>query len=218
MKKTIVCVFAHPDDEAFGPGGTIATLSKDNAVYIICVTNGDAGQNHTQKNSDLGGIRKKELSKSAKILSVKKVYFLGCKDGSLSNNLYHEIAQKIQDILEKLRPQTLLTFEPRGISGHIDHIAVSMITTFVFEKLPFVETLLYYCITQRARKLNKKYFIYFPPGYRSSEIDMTVNTESVWEQKVKAMFCHQSQIHDVKRILKNQTKLPKKEYFLVKKK
>ncbi|MBP9816108.1 PIG-L family deacetylase [Candidatus Woesebacteria bacterium] len=37
----IVAIFAHPDDEAFGPGGTLAKLSNEHDVYIICVTSGD---------------------------------------------------------------------------------------------------------------------------------------------------------------------------------
>lgn len=49
MGKKIVCIFAHPDDEAFGPGGTIALLAKKNDVYILCATKGEAGQHHNPK-------------------------------------------------------------------------------------------------------------------------------------------------------------------------
>lgn len=218
MKKPIVCVFAHPDDEAFGPGGTIAAFARTRDVYIICTTNGDAGKNYSKKTQELGEIRKNELLQSANVLGVKNVFFLGYKDGSLCNNLYHELAQKIQNILETLKPDTLLTFEPRGISGHIDHITVSMVTTYVFEHTEFVKTILYYCITEQSRALMKAYFIYFPQGYKTSEIDKIVDTQSVWSLKVKAMRCHESQIHDVARILHNQERLPKKEYFIVEKK
>ncbi len=209
-------MFAHPDDEAFGPGGSIAIFAKDHDVYVICVTNGDAGKNSSKKTEELSEIRRKELLESAKILGVKKVYFLGYKDGSLCNNMYHDVARNLKLQLEKIKPETILTFENRGISGHIDHIAVSMATTYVFERLSFAKTLLYYCISDRSRELNKEYYIYFPPGYKKSEIDKVVQTKDVWDTKVKAMHCHQSQIHDVERILKNQAGLPKEEYFLVK--
>src|SRR3989344_5955519 len=136
--KSIVCIFAHPDDEAFGPGGTIAILAKNYKVFIICVTDGDAGKNSSSQARELGELRKEELLASAKVLRVRKVFFLGYKDGSLNNNLYHQLAEKLTKHLAILKPVTLLTFEPSGVSGHIDHIAVSMITSFVFEKLDYV--------------------------------------------------------------------------------
>src|SRR6266568_3140736 len=105
--KPLVAIFAHPDDEVFGPGGTIATFASERDIYIICVTNGDAGLNSSTKTHDLGEIRKEEMLESTKILGVKQVFFLGYKDGSLNNNLYHEIAEKVQKILEKILPETL---------------------------------------------------------------------------------------------------------------
>lgn len=214
--KTIAGVFAHPDDEAFGPGGTLATLSKDNNVYLICVTNGDAADGKADKK--LAEIREKELSEAAKILGVKKVFFLNYHDGTLSNNLYHEVADKIQKILKELKPQIVITFENRGVSGHLDHIAVSMITTFVFNKLKFVKELWCYCITKRRTRLFKDYFIYFPDGYSKSQIQKTVNLADVWDIKLKAMYSHKSQIKDIERILSRTQSLPKEEYFLIVKK
>lgn len=209
--KTLVAVFAHPDDEAFGPAGTIAKFSKSHDVYILCATCGEAGGNNLR----IAQIRSKELRKSAKILGVRGVYFLDFIDGTLSNSLYHNLAEKIEKKLTELKPQTILTYEPQGISGHIDHITVSMVTTFVFYKLPFVKTLLYYCIGDQTRSLIKDYFIYFPPGYKKSEIDKIVDIKDVWDAKVKAMMAHKSQIQDAKRILEMQKKMPKEEYFMV---
>lgn len=209
-KKTIVAVFAHPDDEAFGPSGTLAKLSKTNDVYLLCATRGEEGGN----NKRLGEIRAKELKESAKIIGIKRVYFLGYRDGTLSNSIYHKLAGKIEKKLKELRPHTVITFEQKGVSGHIDHITVSMVTTFVFKKLPFVKTLLYYCMRQDERRKIDDYFIYFPPGYKASEIDKTVNIKDVWETKVRAMNVHKSQVQDAKRILEILKTLPKEEYFL----
>lgn len=209
--KTIVAVFAHPDDEAFGPAGTLAKFAKSHDVYILCATKGEIGGNHHR----LAQIRSRELLKSAKILGVKKVYFLGFIDGTLSNSLYHALAKKIESKLKILRPQTLLTFEHRGISGHIDHIVVSMVTTFVFNRLPFVTKLLLYCIIDRQRVDINDYFIYFPPGYKKNEIDLVVNIKDYWQTKVKAMMTHKSQIGDGRKILERLKSLPKEEYFQV---
>lgn len=217
-KKTVVAVLAHPDDEAFGPSGTIHKFTKTHDVYLLCATKGEAGKN-SGNHKNLGKTRERELRQSAKILGVKKVYFLAFVDGTLSNSLYHELAAKIEVHLKRLKPQTVITFEPRGVSGHIDHITVSMATSFVCQKLPFVKTILYHCITDKMRNtISDNYFIYFPPGYKRSEIAKIVKVADVWETKVKAMMAHKSQIQDAKRILAMRQKFPKEEYFLVLKK
>lgn len=218
MKKPVlVCVFAHPDDEAFGPSGTIHKFTKTHDVYILCATKGQAGQDSRSETSiTLTNKRSQELKDSAKILGVKKVYFLGFKDGTLSNNLYHKLAAKIQVHLEKLRPEIVITFEPQGVSGHIDHITVSMVTTFVCNRLSFIKELWYYCILKERAAMRQNYFIYFPQGYDKSEIDKIIETKDVWDLKVKAMMAHESQKHDAESILKDAVNLPKEEYFIVK--
>src|SRR3989337_253656 len=102
--KKVVCIFAHPDDEAFGPSGTIAKYADGREAYIICVTDGNDHNNGTK---NLSQIRKNELRNSAKILGVKKVYFLSYSDGHLCNNIYHEVARKIEKIIKRLKPDTL---------------------------------------------------------------------------------------------------------------
>lgn len=217
MKKpVVVCVFAHPDDEAFGPSGTIHKFSEKYDVYILCATKGQAGQDSRSETSvKLTTKRAQELKKSAAILGVKKVYFLGFRDGTLSNNLYHKLAEKISIHIKKLKPEIVLTFEPHGISGHIDHVTVSMVTTFVVQKLDFVKELWYHCLTEERAKLRKNYFIYFPPGYKRSQIDKIVDVSDVWTTKVEAMFAHESQKHDAESILNSFKNTPREEYFLI---
>ena len=134
--RPLVCVFAHPDDESMGPGGTIAKNAAVRDVFLLCATFG----NNKAKQKNLGKIRSQELLNSAKILGVKKVDLLGFDDGELNNNLYHSLAEKIEAKVRKYRPDTLMTFETNGITGHLDHIAVSLATSLVFKKLSFVKT------------------------------------------------------------------------------
>jgi LmbE family N-acetylglucosaminyl deacetylase len=214
MKQTIVGVFAHPDDEAFGPAGTLATLAKKHDVYLICVTRGDAGFSSIDHNGDLGDVRLVELQNSARILGVKEVFFLNYKDGTLCNNIYHQVDKDIQQHLDILKPETLITFEHRGVSGHIDHIAVSMITSFLYNKLEYVRYLWYYCIDTRHRTAFKDYFIYFPPGYEPSEYNQTIDVSTVWDTKMKAIHQHKSQQGDIDKIVPIMESLPKEEYFI----
>ncbi len=215
----VVCIFAHPDDESFGPGGTIATFARTHDVYILCATRGEAGTHHDpNKLQRIAQIRSQELRNSATILGVKKIYFLGFQDGTLNNNLYHKLASKIETHLKKIKPEILITFEPRGISGHIDHIVVSLVTSYVFNKFSFIKKLMYYCITETQRKRIGAYFIYFPPGYRKRDISASIDVREVWSQKIQAMYCHDSQKNDIKRVLDQRKGLLKEEHFLVMKK
>ncbi len=216
MKPVVLAIFAHPDDEAFGPGGTLAKFAKTHEVHLICATCGEKGQNHTSNDEKLSDLRINELRKAAKILGIKKVHFLGFIDGTLSNNLYHKLAARIEPFFEELKPEIVITFEPKGVSGHIDHITVSLVTTYVVNKFNFVKKLLYFCtLPEEVETISKGYFIYFPKGYSKKEIDWENDVTSVWDTKVKAMYAHASQRHDAERILDTLQKLPKKEHFLL---
>ena len=219
MKKKLLAIFAHPDDESFGPGGTIALLAKKYEIHTVCVTGGDAGQNaRTHTRRKLSDIRKDEYKNAAKILGVSKSHCLSFQDGTLSNSLYHIIAERIEAIIKKVKPEVLLTFEPKGVSGHIDHITVSMVTTYLFKKHPEIEKLMYYCIMDtRREKYLDDYFIYFPEGYKRIEIDEEIDISSTFEQKINAIKAHKSQKEDGDRIIKSLLKMPPREYFLIKK-
>lgn len=210
----VLCVFAHPDDEAFGPSGTIAKLAQDNNVYIICVTDGDAA--FGRGDGSLAKIRREELLKSSKILGVKEVFFFNYADGSLSNNIYHELAEKIKEKVSELSPETLLTFEPHGISGHLDHISVSIITTFVFQREKTVKELWYSAVLKDISEHMADYFIYFPEGYEKSQIDKVVDVSQFTDKKVAAIKAHESQKKDGEMILSMMSSMPQEEYFLVK--
>lgn len=219
MKKILVCV-AHPDDEAFGPGGTIAKYSALGAeIHLLFATKGEAGENYLKKtrNQSLPKLREREAKKSAKILGVTKVEFLGFIDGELKQNNYHKLANILCDKIIKFKPDVVLTYEDRGISGHLDHIAVSLTTTYAFLKTKIAKKLYYYCLPkyQRDARLTE-YFIYFPPGYKPEEITTRINFEKYWRIKVKAMNAHKTQMKDVRRVIANQRNWPKVDSFILK--
>jgi LmbE family N-acetylglucosaminyl deacetylase len=207
MRPVLVAIFAHPDDEAFGPAGSLIHFAQTKDVYLICATNGNLPE------------RQEELRQSAKIMGIKRVDFLNFKDGELNNNSYHRLAGAIAEKLKRYRPKTVMTFELKGVSGHLDHIAVSLAVTYVATKLKFVKQLLYFCeLKSTIKKLQQnfgEYFIYVPPGYNRREVNLVINTEKYWRRRLKAMACHKSQRGDSNRIVKTLKSLPKREHFLV---
>jgi LmbE family N-acetylglucosaminyl deacetylase len=216
----IVGIFAHPDDESFCCGGTLAQLAQENNIYNICATKGEAGLNYSgDKNKQISEIREKELKEASSLLGVKDVFFLGFEDGTLSNNLYHALAEKTIAKLEELKPERIITLEPRGVTGHIDHIVMSMVSSYVFNKLDFIKEMWYFCLSEEQRKLKSNdYFVFRPPGYKASEISLTLDVSDYCEAKIKAMKSHVSQIENIQKILSRPDKILKEENFIIIKK
>lgn len=150
--KTILLVFAHPDDESFAAGGTVAKYIESGwQVHLLCVTRGEKGNTGPYNNvsaQELAHIREKELSEAGKILGISDITFLDYKDGNLSAVEPGEIEDKVYRQLTRLSPKVVITFEPQGITNHPDHIKLTVAATVAFQKyardmelLPAVETM-----------------------------------------------------------------------------
>jgi LmbE family N-acetylglucosaminyl deacetylase len=147
-KKTMLVVLAHPDDESFGMGGTIAYYAaKGVAVHLLCATRGEAGTVESQflkKHKTIAKLREAELSCAAKALGLASVIYLGYRDsgmaGSADNrnpaSLFRapvdKVAEKIVRHIRRLRPQVVVTFDPVGGYHHPDHIAIHKATVRAF--------------------------------------------------------------------------------------
>ncbi|MEI7653207.1 MAG: PIG-L deacetylase family protein [bacterium] len=219
-RPTLLFIFAHPDDDAFGPSGSLAKLSQTHDVYFLCATKGEGGENHTDdKGTQLTMLRSAEVIASCKTVGAKGVHFLGFIDGSLCNSLYHQIADAVQVYVDKYQPSILMSWEPRGITGHIDHIVMSMVTHYVYHRSPCVKKLMLFCKSEsQTRDFMNDYFIYRPPGYPRDEIDEVIEVSDVWETKILAMQCHKTQIGDMQKVLKRPPVMLMEECFLTEEK
>ena len=221
MNKKLLCVFAHPDDEAFGPGGTIAKYAREGVeIHVLCATKGEGGRWEESsklkaQSSKLDDVRSQELLDSAKVLGIKRVEFLGYRDGTLCNANYHEIAAKVQKKMEEFEPQVVMTFDRLGVSGHIDHMAMAMMTTYAYKKYGKSQKLYYYCLKKPIDADERNYFIYFPEGYDESVITTVIDTKEMWDIRVKAMGEHRSQKDDADWIIEHYGKKPREEYFIL---
>lgn len=148
MNKTLLAVFAHPDDESFGPGGTLSLYaSKGYNVYYVCATRGEAGpyDNINMKGfEDTAEMRTDELMRAVKELGLKDVFFLGYRDSgmpgwsanqhpnALINKPIEEVAGRIVKYIRNLKPDVIITFDPKGGYNHPDHIHIHKATLFAF--------------------------------------------------------------------------------------
>lgn len=127
--KRLLCVFAHPDDECYGPGGTIARCALDGAeVFMITFTAGEAGTigvSKTLPRTELARLRRAELAAACEALGVREHRILGAPDGGVARvDPAWAVGEILADI-RKWKPQVALTFHRRGVSGHPDHVAVA---------------------------------------------------------------------------------------------
>lgn len=136
MRK-LLCITAHPDDEAGAFGGTLLLYSERGVeTSVICLTAGTAARNrgNAKTNEELAALRRAEFADSAKVLGIAHGEVLDYPDGKLDHaDLYHVVGELVLRI-RRLRPQVIITFGPDGgLTGHIDHAMAGVFGTMAFE-------------------------------------------------------------------------------------
>jgi LmbE family N-acetylglucosaminyl deacetylase len=133
LSLRLACVTAHPDDESLGFGGTLARYAAEGVeVSVIAATRGERGRYGDGSEphpgpEELGRIREAELRAAAGELGVTHVRFLDYVDGELDAADPVEAVGRVAAHLRELRPHVVLTFDPFGVYGHPDHIAISQL-------------------------------------------------------------------------------------------
>lgn len=152
MQASLLAVFAHPDDEALRCGGTLAHYAARGAhVTLVCLTRGEAGRNTdpTLEVTDLAAQREQELREACTLLGIHPPILLGYHDSGRGERLRRddplatmnadplEIEAKLLEIIEQVRPQVMLTFDPHGMYGHPDHLSAHRVATAAFSSSGF---------------------------------------------------------------------------------
>lgn len=211
-------MFAHPDDESLnGPTGKIIKDTKEHNVVLMYVTKGEKADIHPSVQvEDVTRHRQKELEEAVNVLGVEQLIHLGYPDGHLSNELSRTLINDIEKHILVLKPTEIVTYEPRGLTGHIDHIVVTSVVNYLFDKHRSIQTLRYYCMTTKQRECVSDYFVHMPPGYSEEEIDEVIDISDVHHIKMRAISCYLSQLHDIELYKPIQEASQKKEHFIVK--
>jgi LmbE family N-acetylglucosaminyl deacetylase len=148
MTQTLLALYAHPDDEAFGMGGTLAHYAADGAdVTLVCATRGEVGEIAEGVDATpetLGQVREAELRCAADTVGVRQLIFLDYRDSGMAgtpenadprafvNAPAEEVVPRLVGIIRRVRPQVVVTFEPNGGYGHPDHITIHCHTVTAF--------------------------------------------------------------------------------------
>lgn len=125
---TILGVWAHPDDEAYLMAGTaVLAMAADQQVACVTATAGEAGESADEARwpqAELAQIRRREMSASLELLGIADHAWWELPDGGLAGVNIDRGARLVGEAIERVRPDTILTFGRDGVTGHPDHVAV----------------------------------------------------------------------------------------------
>lgn len=229
-------IFAHPDDESFAAGGTIAKYVKAGwQVDLVCATHGDVAKPEDDprllKPQD---IRKKEIEKAAAELGVTSIIFLDYAEGHVSSEAPGEIEDKLATILVEQKPDVIITMEPNGMSNNPDHIKLSLSSTFAFQQYAGVRhhektdienppKLYYSCMPESIMTyFVKKGYVaeesFEKPwvGVEDKRVTTIIDIKRFTASKRRAILAHESQTEKVNQYLSiPNNPFSSQEYFIL---
>ncbi len=207
-KRVIVGVFAHPDDEAFGPAGTLLRETKAGTeLHLITLTAGENGTNPDEL-TNLREVRLEEWRAAGTLLGATGMYHLGYTDGTLDNMTFLKAVVEIERIAREVIAAhegecevELMSMDTNGISGHIDHIVASRAAHFVFyrlkeEGLPLSRLRLVCIPREHTGDRPSLAFVFMEPGRWPEEIDETIDNREYLDEIYAIMRAHHTQRGD----------------------
>lgn len=217
LPKTLLAIFAHPDDESFCAGGALATLAAAGTrVDLLCLTHGEAGSVdvallEAAGVSSVAELRTNELERACAILGVQPPLWLAYHDSGFHRPSAFPrrlvdadpitVSMQIAEVIATLEPDALLTFDPHGFYGHPDHIAThraALRAWFISGHQPHPPQRLYYPLPSPAmleRFRSAGFGDLEPQRYAiaAADIAVRVDASAVFERKRAAILAHASQ-------------------------
>lgn len=201
--KKILIILAHPDDPEFFMGATLARWGAlgHEIRYCLLTTGQKGSQDINQKPEDLAAIRRIEQQNAADALKVKSVEFLDYVDGEVIPDL--EMRKKIVRIIRKYKPNIVISSDPLNFFpgdnrvNHPDHRAAGQaVLEAIFpaagNPLFFPELI----SDENLPPVTVEELWFSIPA----EANLVVDVSHYFDDKIKAILCHRSQINmDVKK-------------------
>ncbi len=221
-KLKLMCILAHPDDESLAIGGTLAKYAaKGVDIHLVTATRGENGWPWNMADypgpEQFGQQREAELRAAAKALGIRHVELLNYSDGKLDEANPTEVQIRLAASIRRIRPQVIVTFDPNGIYGHPDHIAISQLTMAAIlhardrcfrgttNAKPYCVSKLYYiALSQKQLDTYQAAFgelvmqvdgvLRRVHGWEPWAITARIDARMHWKTAWQAVSCHQSQL------------------------
>jgi len=200
--RTLVAVFAHPDDETM-VGPLLAHYAGQQAtrVFLVIVTNGDKGVTpfaNIPAGEALEAVRVKEAECASEALGIQPPVLLGLPDGGLaSSQAMAAAAEKLGKVLGELKPDAIVTWGPDGGYGHPDHRLVSALVTQLVQAGDTTPLLYYAGLPKSRLQSDAIKELRFPAPF-APVVDDLLNTRVPYtandaSRARKSLACHKSQ-------------------------
>lgn len=204
---SVLGVWAHPDDETYLTAGLMAqTVQRGGRVVCVTATRGEEGSWDEERwpTATLGRVREAELMRCLEILGVNDHRWLDYYDGTCDTVELEEGIERIQALMDEIKPQSVFTFGPEGMTGHPDHKAVCAWTTAAFNRAAPSGACLYYATMtpewaeEFAPRMNQ-FNVFMEPGTppvtprQDLAIDFLLPPDLL-DVKMKAIEAHVSQV------------------------
>jgi len=200
----ILCVTAHPDDEAAAFGGSLRLYHDRGAeIYVVCLTPGQAATHRGQAKNDheLAAIRRKEFAASCEILGIDRGVVLDYADGQLHRVDLHKVVEELVQHIREFGPHIILAFGPEGgVTGHTDHSMASVFATLAYEwagrNNRYPDQLIDGLQSHRVQKLyyaTSNFVLPSRPPTSSSPVTTVIQIGDCLEAKIAAFEAHTTQ-------------------------
>jgi LmbE family N-acetylglucosaminyl deacetylase len=204
---TVLGVWAHPDDEAYLTAGSMAAAVRDgDRVVCVTATRGEGGSWDEERwpSATMGRVREQELLRSLEVLGVREHHWLDYIDGTCGDVPFEDGVERVLSIMTEVRPDSVFTFGPDGMTGHVDHKSVSAWTTAAFDRVAPAGARLYYATQTQAwvdefKAEMDRFNVFMEPGTPpvTPVEELAVNLElspDLLELKLRAIHEHASQV------------------------
>ncbi|HEY6567731.1 MAG TPA: PIG-L family deacetylase [Actinomycetota bacterium] len=203
---TILGIWAHPDDETYLSAGLMAeAVDRGSRVVCITATRGEGGSMDEERwpPDTMGSVRERELLRSLARIGVNEHHWLDYPDIDMDTPLPDAGAARVREIMAEVQPDTVLTFGPDGMTGHLAHMSVCTWATQAFEDVAPSGSCLHYA-TMTPAYVEEFQAIFEPlemfrPGTppvtppEELSIDLALDEDAL-DRKFAAIQEHESQI------------------------
>jgi N-acetyl-1-D-myo-inositol-2-amino-2-deoxy-alpha-D-glucopyranoside deacetylase len=242
MTKRAIAAFAHPDDETFSVGGTLArAVMLGWRVTAICATRGEVGEIAPGTNATpqtLGAVREQELRDACAALGVTDVRFLGYRDSGMDgtpenkdprayvNAPAEEVVGRLVALFGEDPPAIVFTFDESGVYGHPDHKAIHRHATAAFDLASAPGARLLYTalpksvariFSEQLRAAGAQSGLPADFGVPDEAVDIHADVSAFAEPKRKAVAAHATQVQEWHVLLSEEQRMTMlgTEYFQV---